>query len=877
MPSSSSLCAIRSRNSRAASPGASGARTPRWFVLGGLLLASVALRAADLVPPAPPEQRSSSAAVRERTSFDFGWRFNLGDTPGAEQPAFADASWRALDLPHDWSIEGAYDEHALTGGSGGYLPAGIGWYRKSFTLPESARGRRVTIQFDGVYQHSTVWINGHELGTRPYGYATFWYELTPHLRFDGTPNVIAVRVDNAAQPSSRWYSGSGIYRHTWLTLSDPLAIVPFGVFVTTPTVATESATVNVQTHLRNGRAAPARVVLHTEILNERGEPLTPPVEASSPVADVAAGAELELTAALNMPAPRRWSPETPTLHRARTELQIDGVVVDAVDTSFGIRRLEYDVNRGLLINGTPVKLRGMCVHHDGGAVGAAVPEAVLERRLRLLQEMGCNAIRASHNPMAPEFYDLCDRLGLLVMDEAFDEWTIRKSQIKFGYSDVFDAWCERDVTDFVRRDRNHPSIVMWSAGNEIPEQRAPNGPEVLRRLLAVFHREDPTRPVTAAMDNVFNEKGQAPVAFSDQLDIVGYNYVDRWGARRETHYADDRSEFPRRKFVGTENVTARGTRGEYRFGPLIGGGFGGFASARPSPAVGPEGALYLAGTIRFGALWKFIATHDYVIGDFGWTGIDYLGEARWPRKGAASGSLDTCGFKKDTFYFYQSLWTAAPMLHLLPHWNWPDRVGKTVPVAAYSNCPIVELFLNGRSLGAKAREFPAQGNAGSWNSYAQPPIQATTGDLQLVWDVLYEPGELKAVGYDRSGKPVAEAVVRTAGAPATLEVTVDRLTIASDARDVAHVTVRALDASGVFVPLAHDALTFELTGPAKLIGVDNGDLTSHESYKTNTRPLYLGMALALVQSTSDAGTAHLVVHAAGLPDAAVTIATAPKL
>jgi beta-galactosidase len=832
--------------------------------------------AAQVSPPSElahsREQTSAFTSPRERVSFDFGWRFFLGDATGAEQPAFADKAWRSLDLPHDWSIEGTYDEHAAAGGAGGYLPTGIGWYRKTFSLPETAQGRQVIVQFDGVYEHSTVWINGHELGTRPYGFETFDYDLTPYLHFGGSPNVIAVRVDNSAQPNSRWYSGSGIYRHTWLTFSDPLSIAPFGVFVTTPDVSAAKTAVHVQVKLQNRRSSNAQVVLRTEILNTHGEPLAERIENSTTPAEVAAGAALDLETTLAISSPQLWSPESPTLYRARTEVFVNGQVVDAVETPFGIRRLEYDVNRGLLINGTSVKLRGMCLHHDAGSVGAAVPVAVLERRLRLLQEMGCNAIRCSHNPMAPEFYDLCDRLGLLVMDEAFDEWTMRKPQIKFGYSDIFKDWFERDLVDFIHRDRNHPSIVMWSAGNEIGEQRASNGPEVLSKLVAIFHREDLTRPVTAAMDNIFNDDGQAPVAFSSLLDIVGYNYVDRWGTRRETYYADDRSAFPQRKFVGTESVTARGTRNDYQFAPLLGGGR--FLSEAPSRRVGPEGALYTTGTIEYSSLWKFIATHDYVIGDFGWTGFDYLGEARWPEKGAGSGPLDTCGFKKDTFYFYQSIWTSKPMLHLLPHWNWPDRVGKGVPVVAYTNCAAVELFLNGRSLGAKAREFPAQGASGGWNTYAKTQIQATTADLQLVWDAIYEPGELKAVGYNRDGAVIVTEIVRTAGEPAKLEVSVDRSTLTADSRDVAHVTVRALDKNGVLVPLANNQLTFELSGPANLIGVDNGDLASHDSYKTNTRPLFHGMALALIQSKREPGSIRVAVHARGLPAATVNITTA---
>ncbi len=813
-----------------------------------------------------------AATPRTSDTFDFGWKFHLGDAPGAEQSGFADATWRALDLPHDWSIEGAYDEHAPTGGSGGYLPTGIGWYRKTFALPESERGRRVLVQFDGVYQHSTVWINGHELGTRPDGYSTFGYDLTPYVNFGAAPNLIAVRVDNSTQPNSRWYSGSGIYRHTWLTSTDPVAIAPSGVFVTTPEISSAQATIRVRTTVRNAGSAARTIDVVSHILDNDGRPVADATEVTVKSVSLGANAEREIESVLILRSPHLWSPEAPQLYRLRSEIQIAGAATDVVETTFGVRSLDYDVNRGLLLNGTPVKLRGMCLHHDGGAVGAAVPMAVLERRLRLLQEAGVNAIRCSHNPMAPEFYDLCDRLGLLVMDEAFDEWTIRKPQIKFGYSDVFNDWFERDLVDFIHRDRNHPCIVMWSAGNEIGEQGAPNGPDVLRKLVEIFHREDPTRPVTAAMDNIFNQNGQAPLAFSSLLDIVGYNYVDRWGTRRETHYADDRHLFPTRKFVGTEDTNPRDVRGDYSFGPLLGGGFN-FAEGKLTPGVGPEAALYLTSTLRAESLWRFVATHDYVIGDFGWTGVDYLGESRWPRKLATSGLLDTCGFKKDPFYFYQSQWTTAPMLHLLPHWNWPDRVGKPVPVVAYSNCAAVELFLNGRSLGVKAREFPAQGTSTGWNTYARPEIHATTADLHFAWDVIYEPGELKAVGYDRTGKIVTDAVVRTAGPAATLEVTIDRNALSADARDVAHVVVRALDAHGVFVPLADNRIAFELSGPGKLIGVDNGDPTSHESYKGNTRALFHGMALAVVQSTKQGGEIRVSARAGGLSSGAVTFTT----
>lgn len=374
------------------------------------------------------------------------------------------------------------------------------------------------------------------------------------------------------------------------------------------------------------------------------------------------------------------------------------------------------------------------------------------------------------------------------------------------------------------------------------------------------------------MDNIFNQDGQAPEAFTSQLDIVGYNYADRWGTRRETQYADDRDRFKNRRFLGTEESGVAVTRGEYEFGSLLNDND---SDDHLLLGAGPVGPLYVAATIRAASMWRFTATHDYVIGEFLWTGIDYLGESKWPRKLTAFGALDSCGFKKDSFYFYQSIWTSAPMLHLLPHWNWPGKVGSVVPVVAYSNCAAIELFLNGRSMGVKAREFPSEGVTGAWNNYAEPKTMATTADLQLVWDVPYEPGELTAVGYDKRGAVVAHAEVRTSQNASKLELALDRDSIASGLRDVASVTVRAVDANGVFVPLADNAVTFNVTGPAKLIGLDNGDPENHDNYQGNSRSLFKGMALALLQSTPDSGTIHLTAHSEGLQDAQIDIASRP--
>lgn len=802
------------------------------------------------------------AAPRIREAFDRGWHFFKGDPKDAEQPGFSDADWRHVNLPHDWSIEGPYSQAAATGGPGGYLPTGVGWYRKHFAVPADLRGRKISIQFDGVYQHSDVWINGHHLGFHPYGYTSFAYDLTPYLDYGATPNVIAVRVDNSEQPNSRWYSGSGIDRNVWVTVTDPLHIAHWGIYVTTPQVSAQAAPVEVHIQVRNERATAQTFELSNVIFPPKigasagtGSAIAPH---SVVTVTLPAGAEGSFDDTLTVPAPARWSPATPRLYRLRTEVRQNGRVVDAVDTPFGIRSLVFDVDRGLLLNGRHVKLKGMCLHDDGGAVGAAVPAAVWARRLRELRAMGCNAIRTAHNPPDPEFLDLCDRLGFLVMDEAFDEWTIRKPQIRHGYSEYFKDWYERDLTSMIHRDRNHPCIVLWSAGNEVGEQRMPGGARILAKLVAVFHREDPTRPVTVAMDQVYTDRGHAPVAFTKLLGVVGYNYVDRWGSRRETYYADDRRLFPKRRFVGTEDACIYGVRGRYDL------------PAPPAPGQEPRPPRYATAMIRTEQLWKFDRMHNYVIGEFFWTGIDYLGESRWPGKGSSSGVIDTAGFPKDGYYFFQSQWTTKPMLHLLPSWNWAGHEGQIIPVIAYTNCDTVELFLNGRSLGVKSYQFPRQGASGGWNRYARPRVPATTADLHLSWDVPYEPGVLKAIGW-REGKKVAEAEVRTAGPPAALELSPDHATVETGGDDVASVTVRVVDAHGVVVPGADNLIHFALSGPGAIAGVDNGNPFSHESYQAPERRAFHGLALVIVRPTGATGAVWLTASAAGLKSARITL------
>lgn len=789
-------------------------------------------------------------AQRQRLSLDADWRFQLGDPTGAQAPGFNDKGWRRLDIPHDWSIEGTPSQDAPGGGRMGYFPAGTGWYRKVFRLPPSSRAPRVWLEFDGVYMNGDVWLNGIELGKRPYGYSSFAYDVTQQLK--PGDNVLAVRVDNSKQPNSRWYSGSGIYRHVWLTLADPLHVGHWGVYVTTPRADTAGADVMVRTRLENGRRTPGQGVLRTIVLDSAGRE----VARNEAQLSVPAGNLFEIRQSLRVSTPALWSVERPYLYTLRSEIVEGTRSTDLVTTPFGIRSIRYDQNQGFLLNGQRVKLRGVNLHHDAGAFGAAVPEAVWERRLRVLKAMGANAVRTSHNPPAPEFLDLCDRLGFLVMAEAFDEWTYGK--VPEGYHKYFAEWSERDVVDFVQRDRNHPSIVLWSAGNEIGEQSAPDGAAVLKRLVDLFHREDPTRPVTTGNDNIVADGHPATLEFLSTLDVVGYNYVDRWHERRELFAEQDRHDHPDWRMVGTESGSMFQSRDErYSLGD--------------DPAVPHPN--YASGMIQAERLWKWVELHDYFAGDFMWTGVDYLGEATWPFKGFASGVLDITGIPKDSYYLYQSLWTGPPVLHLVPHWNWPGREGQVIPVIAYSNCTSVELFLNGRSLGEKRREFPAQGTSGGWNSYAEPVVAATTGDLHFSWDVPYQPGVLRAVGKRRDGTAACHDEVRTAGPAAAIRLTVDRASITALPGDLAPVSVEIVDSAGTLVPAADNLVRVSLSGGS--LTLDNADLRIHETVPPGSIRAFNGRAMAYVRGAP--GVLQLSASGEALRPASLTIAvTRPR-
>jgi len=479
-----------------------------------------------------------SSQIRARVNFGFNWKFFKGDIPGAEDITFNDADWKSINIPHDWSIEGPFSKDNPSGRSGGYLPGGIGWYRKSFDLFQKYRGKKIFIEFDGVYMNSDVWINGHHLGNHPYGYTSFHYDVTPYLKYGDSKNILAVRVDNSKQPNSRWYSGSGIYRHVWLLITDKLHVDHWGTFVTTPEVSKESATVEIKTRIKNETNVCKQVDLITTIIDKDNKV----VKTIDTTQEIPQNGEYEFIQRAKIKSPNLWSPDSPYLYKVYSTVKDEKKTVDNYETPLGIREFHFDANRGFFLNGENMKIKGVCLHHDCGCLGAACHERAIERKIEILKEIGCNAIRTSHNPPAPELLDYCDRYGLLVMDEAFDEW--KKGKTEYGYHKYFEEWADKDLKSMIYRDRNHPSIIMWSVGNEIPEQSSPEGVKILRKLVKLVHEEDPTRPVTSACNNI---KAANETGFADLLDVVGYNYQERF-------YEEDHKNYPDRKIIGSETV-----------------------------------------------------------------------------------------------------------------------------------------------------------------------------------------------------------------------------------------------------------------------------------------------------------------------------------
>lgn len=784
---------------------------------------------------------------KTRHLFDFNWKFQLGDIQSADGYEFDDTDWRDLDVPHDWSIEGEISEDATAEGNGGYFPTGIGWYRKHFNISKTDLNQVVWIEFDGIYMNSDVWINGKHLGKYPYGYSSFHYDLTPYLN-EGE-NIIAVKVDNSKQPNSRWYTGSGIYRHVWLTKQNLIHFAHWGVYVTTPLVSKDSALVEINTNIDNEFELLKNGKIISTLINDKGILIaTDEVEFL-----VEAKKNTVVNQKLEIKSPQLWSISSPHLYKLNQKIILDDLEVDKKITTVGIRNIEYDTDKGFILNGEHLKMNGVCLHHDGGSVGAAVPTGLWEYRLKILKEMGCNAIRASHNPPSPEFLDLCDEMGFLVMDESFDEWTIGKRE--HTYHEYFDEWYQKDLIAMLHRDRNHPSIVMWSVGNEIPDQKTEKGAKTLKTLIDICHKEDPTRPVTSACDNIAADGGSTTLEFLNGLDIVGYNYVDRWHERRELYFSLDRNNNPNWKMVGTENGSNHGNnRGSYSLGD-------------DTNSINPD---YNYSMINSEQLWKFVKTNDYVIGDFMWTGIDYLGESRWPGISRSFAPIDLCGFPKDGYYFYQSQWTTEPMVHLFPHWNWEGREGQIIPVICYTNCSEVELFLNGKSYGEKRLEFPRQGHAGAWNKYANPVVNPTTSDLHLQWDIPYEPGIIKAVG-KKNGKVVSTFEIKTSGIPHRIKLSTEQNVLHAGEREVSNIKIEILDEEGNIVPTANNLVTFSIEGKGKIIGVGNGNPQDHNSFKISQRNAFNGLCQVVVQSNENKGNIKVIAKSEGLKEATLEI------
>ena len=802
---------------------------------------------------------SSLPTPRMRESFDFDWKFFRGEAQDAQTLQFKDADWRRVNLPHDWSLErmpgteSLFDPR-LNQGSG-CLPGGIGWYRKTFTVPAADTGRRFFIEFDGVYMQSEVWLNGVKLGAHPYGYTSFEYELTDALKW-GAPNVLAVR-SNVEQPCSRWFTGAGIYRHVWLTRTAPVHVAHWGICVTTPDIKPDSAQVRVRTQIQNQSGSAADVTLRTRLLDPAGNQVA---ESETPH-KIEAGGELEWDQALPVKTPGLWSLEKPQLYTAKTEVRVNGKITDADSTAFGIRSLEFTMENGFLLNEKRVQIQGVCNHHDQGCLGAAAYDRAIERQVEILKTMGANAIRTSHNPPSPKLLEVCDRLGMLVMDEAFDEWKTNKTDL--GYGRFFEPWSEPDLVSMIRRDRNHPSVILWSIGNEIPEQHDANGGEMARRLSDICHREDPSRPVTSACHRP-NDAHQT--GFASALDLFGINYQPGF---YETYHGQY-------KLLGSETASTVSSRGEYQLtekdGALT------IEALQKNTQVTAYDLFHPDWAVHAEQQLKDVANAPWVAGEFVWTGFDYIGEPTpfpWPAVSSYFGILDLCGFPKDRFYLYQSRWSEKPMVHLLPHWNWEKLAGKPIPVWCYSNAETVELFLNGKSLGEKRMTDGAmhsflideeKNKDGSFKS-----IYQKTGWYHVAWDVPWEPGTLKAVA-KRGAQIIATDEVATAGKPAKLALSVDRRALKATGQDLAYVTVKVLDANGRLCPEANNRVQFKLSGPGKIAGVGNGDPICHEDFQATQRTAFHGLCLAVLQSArQQTGRLRLKAAAEGLQDAEITV------
>jgi len=807
-----------------------------------------------------------SGEPRKQIDADFGWRFSLGDPAGAQDPNFDDSSWRTINVPHDWSIEGVPDSKNLSGSGGGYFPTGVGWYRKTFHVPRTWKSKRVSIEFDGVYMDSTVYLNGHALGTHPNGYTSFAFDLSPYLVL-GRTNVLAVRVDNSKQPNSRWYTGSGIYRHVRIVVTNPIHIAHWGVFITTPVVTAAHADVVLHVSVANETRKVSDVALETSIMSESGVR----VATSRSLNSLENTRSTEINQTIALPNPDLWSPQTPHLYRAVTKVIQRGKVVDEVATTFGIRSIAWSENGGLMLNGEPIKLHGGSVHADNGPLGAAAFDRAEERKVELLKAAGDNAVRTAHNPPSPAFLDACDRLGILVLEDSFDVW--ERPKVQYDYARFFDDWWKRDLDSMVLRDRNHPSVIMWSIGNEIPEAWTPAGAPIAKKLAGEIRSLDSTRPITEAfLGATYTASTDAVFA---KVDIGGYNY------NLAANQAKDHARVPSRIMLTTESF----------------------------PADAFE-------------QWKLVHDNSYILGEFVWTSMDYLGESGigawgegtpkqasqaeqmgrfmkvfttkmgengqgpfdgkappaspmfpgYPWFGSYCGDLDITGFRKPQSYYRDILWNGGDRVYAavrLPEpdgkkifaigwavypsiasWTWPGQEGKDLQVEVYAGTDRVRLYLNSKLIG-----------------------EAPTGSEQqfkAIFTVPYTPGTLKVEGV-RNGQVLSQMTLTTAGAATALRLTPDRRKIAADGQDLSFVTIEAVDSAGHYQPNADNEVHLSIAGPGVIAAIGTGDTENHEPYQSDHRRLFNGRALVVIRSTGKQGVITLKVKGLGIGGTRVNI------
>ena len=797
-------------------------------------------------------------------SFNKGWRFYKGEANNAESLNFDDSLWRLLDLPHDWAIEGPFDiqYNARCGG----LPFhGEGWYRKYFTIPQDAKGKHITIHFDGAMYNAKIWLNGVLVGQRPNGYIGFSVDLSNHLNYGGE-NLISVQL-TPEDLSSRWYPGAGIYRNTWLEINNPVHVAKWGTFITTPEITREAASVKILTEIENTSFSNKNITIETTLLSKDGKEL-------NTVSDDLIVDRNNITAIsqdTKLLNPKLWDLKTPYLYTAKTKLFENGKLIDTYSTTFGVRTIEYGNEFGFKLNGKSTRFQGVCLHHDLGPLGTAVNKRATERQLEIMQDMGVNAIRTSHNPPSPEQVQLCDEMGLMLQIEAFDMW--EKPKVENGYSKFFNEWHEKDLRDMIRAFRNSPSVVMWSIGNEIQEQADKiNGERIAKELATICKEEDPTRPTTAGFNYY-----PAPIknGLAGAIDLVGWNYKPR-------KYKEVIEQYPDWIIYGSETSSTVSSRGIYHL-PIEKYDLHESLQITSYDIIGPPWAY--PPDIEFESLEK----NPNNLGEFIWTGFDYLGEptpfggkdnstngywnGNWPARSSYFGAVDLCGLPKDRFYLYQSQWTKDPMVHVLPHWNWEGMEGKNIPVFSYTNCDEVELFVNGKSFGKKIKgvdKTPIPINFIDWEGGRYK------GDFmspyRLSWNVPYEAGALKVVGYI-DGEKVAEKEIRTAGKPVKIELIPDRNLIKSDGEDMVFVTVRILDKMGNLCPNSDNLVEFELKGEGKIVALGNGNPATTESFQSNVRKAFSGQCMAFIKATTSPGEISLIAKSNGLQETSVKIQT----